>query len=170
MAVSCSKLRVCQHSLGIVFQMADKATMQHAPTLRALAERALVIGAGYVHIDLRRCDYMDSTFIGTLLFLNKAAARLEPGGFAVVSPSESCRKLIQKMGLAAYFPMIEDAELPPASWAEISTDDDPAAFKRCVVHAHQELAEVPGPTGATFQCVAQAMTKELEGDSARGET
>jgi anti-anti-sigma regulatory factor len=145
--------------------------MQQAPAVRAMAERAIVVGAGYVHIDLRRCGYMDSTFIGTLLFLNKAAARRGPDGFAVVSPSEPCRKLIEKMGLADYCPMIDEAELPAGSWTELATDDDedPLVFKRCVVHAHQELADVPGPTGTTFRGVAQAMSQELEADtSARG--
>jgi hypothetical protein len=40
--------------------------------------------------------------------------------------------------------------------------DDAGAFNRNVVRAHQELANVPGTAGATFQRVAECLARDLK--------
>src|SRR5579862_6413419 len=71
----------------LTFQPDGRATMHQSLPLRQRAEQALAAGVQAVRVDLRRCTYMDSTFLGTLLFLYRTMAPKGPGAFALVSPS-----------------------------------------------------------------------------------
>jgi anti-sigma B factor antagonist len=157
-------LRMRRQAECITFQVEGWATMRHSLPLRRAAEQALARGVRAIHVDLTPCAYMDSTFLGTLLFLRRAAERAS-SSFALVGLSPACEQLMQQMGLADVFPV--QAETSPAAgcWDEVPLgQDDPEAFNRNVARAHEELARVPGQAGATFQRVAQCLAKDLPPD------
>src|SRR4051794_8466424 len=104
-------LRQHQDDSAVTFQADGRATMHHGLALRRAAEQALAQGATDVCVDLRRCSYMDSTFMGTLLFLQRALARAGRGRFALVAPSAACNQLIEQMGLADVYPVVDAEEL-----------------------------------------------------------
>src|SRR5262249_13738980 len=115
-----------------------------------------------VQVDLRHCTYMDSTFLGTLIRLQRTVHGVEDGEFSLVCPSPECRRLFQQMGVEGGFPTIETAECADQAWAEMTCGkDDVPAFQRSVVQAHQELAAVPGRCAETFREVARCLTEEM---------
>jgi hypothetical protein len=119
-------------------------------------------------LDLRRCCHMDSTFIGTLLFLKRAADRRGPGRFAVVSPSPECGRIMEQIGVAAVLPILTTAEPPDQAWTVLPEDThDMQAFQQCVVKAHQELADLGGAAGEPFRAVARCLAAELKESNAR---
>jgi len=149
----------------VTFRVEDRATMAQSPALRRCAEQNLASGARVVHVDLRHCTYLDSTFLGTLLCLKRDIDRRGQGEFALVSPSPQCSRLFQQMGVAEIFPVVTADELPPTAWADLSGGaEDVNALKGNVMQAHQELARLPGAAGAAFQgvarCMSQAQVKE----------
>jgi anti-anti-sigma factor len=160
-------MRVCEDDQGITFQIEGKGTMKQAPALRARAESALAEGVRRMHVDLRRCEYMDSTFLGTLLLLVRAVGQHEDGEFRLVSPSTACRQLLEKMQLARMYTMSDLDELPGYLWSDLPPDADSAEFDRVVVQAHQELAAMPGPTGAMFSALAERLMQEWKAKRAR---
>jgi anti-anti-sigma factor len=137
--------------------------MGHGHALRRFAEQGLAGGVTTLLIDLRDCTHMDSTVLGTLVFLKRAMDCRHPGGFALVAPSPQCHRLLDQIALAEFFPTVMERELAPGDWVELTANpDDPEAFQRNVVQAHVELARLPGPAGQAFQEVARRLTEEME--------
>jgi anti-anti-sigma factor len=161
------KMRVCEDDQCIVFQIEGRGTMKQAPALRERAESAMADGVRRLHVDLRRCQYLDSTCLGTLLLLMRAVAR-EQGEFALVSPSADCRQLLEKMQLARVYSIVDLDELPAYLWTDLPCDvEDSDCFDRVVVQAHQELAATPGAPNAMFAALAQRLMQEWKEKRAR---
>ena len=157
-------VRVYQHDQTVTLQVEGQATMQRSPAMRQFAEQCFTGGMTALSVDLRHCTHMDSTFLGTLLFLKRLVERREEGTFALISPSPRCCQLLQQMGLEKIFPVVDQEELPPSVWRELPSgpvDKDKMVFKRNVVQAHQELGRLEGPAGETFRELADQLAQEL---------
>jgi anti-anti-sigma factor len=155
-------IRVHQDGPTVTFQVEGWTTMKQSLSLRRFAEQCLAAGATTLQVDLRRCTFMDSTFVGTLLFLKRAVHRKEHGEFTLLAPSAECGKLFRQMGLEGVFPTAA-AEGPAGPWTELTSEgEDGGAFKRNVVQAHQELASLPGPAGDAFRAVVRCLGQEAE--------
>src|SRR5262249_25707244 len=126
----------------------------------------LTEGMMVLYVDLRHCTHMDSTFLGTLLFLKRLVERQEEGKFALLSPSPQCSRLLQQMSLDRVFPVVSVEDSGAGAWAELpSKPEDVAMFKRNVVQAHQELGRLEGPAGETFRELADQLAQELESEN-----
>jgi anti-anti-sigma regulatory factor len=137
--------------------------MGHGLAVRQFAEQGLAGGATALLMDLRHCTHMDSTFLGTLLFLKHAMDCRQLSGFALMAPSVQCRRLLEQMALAEFFPVVAEQEVAPGDWVELTANpDDPEAFQRHVVQAHVELARLPGAAGQPFQEVARRLVEDME--------
>jgi anti-anti-sigma factor len=160
------RVRVHQHEQTVTLQIEGQATMQHSPAVRQFAEQCLTDGTTALSVDLRHCTHMDSTFLGTLLFLKRLVERREAGTFALVSPSPQCGQLLRQMGLGKIFPTLEKEEQPMRVWRDLPHGpEDLLAFKRNVVQAHQELGRLEGPAGETFRELAGQLAQELDAES-----
>jgi anti-anti-sigma regulatory factor len=160
-------LRVHQKERSVLFQVEGQATCVLGTPLRRLAEEALGCGCSCIRIDLRHCTWMDSTFVGTLLLLCKAAANKQLGEFGLVSPSPECRRILRQMGVDRICVICDEAELPPEEWIEVERctvkDDE---FRCNVLQAHEQLAELPGTVGDTFRKVVQCVQDTKAGGKA----
>lgn len=155
-------VRVHWQEQTVTFQVEGRATMVQSQPLRRFAEHALADGARAFRVDLRHCCHMDSTFVGTLLFLKRSIDRQDRGELALVSPSPLCHRLLGQMGLDGVF-AVTAAEEPAAAGTELPGDLlDPCAFKRNVLQAHQELANLPGPAGEPFRAVVRCLADDPE--------
>jgi anti-anti-sigma factor len=161
-------VRVHQHDQTITFRVEERARMAQGLAVRRFAERGLAGGVTALRVDLRHCTFMDSTFLGTLLYLKRAIDRRGQGEFALVCPSPQCRGLLQQMGVADLFPVVPAEEPAALDWTELTCSAaDAEAFRRNVVQAHQELASLPGPAGEPFREVARCLAQDLEAHQAR---
>jgi anti-anti-sigma factor len=168
MAAAQGTVRVHVYEQAITFRVDDCGIMTHSLPLRRLAEQGLAAGAKAVRVDLRHCTYMDSTFIGTLLCLQRACDCRGQGALALISPSPQCCQLLKQMGIEHVFRIELSEERAGISWTELSAAAaDVAAFKRNVVQAHQELASLPGAAGEPFRWLGRRLTEELEAEKAK---
>jgi anti-anti-sigma factor len=153
-------VRIRQEEDTVTFRVEGWVTMNHSLPLRRCAEHCLKEGAT-VRVDLRHCIYMDSTFLGTLLFLHRAAAK-GTGKFVLISPSTQCGELFRQVGLEDGFTLAADAEEPNAEdWTILTNESkDKCAFTHNVVQAHQELATLPGPAGDQFRAVVRCLARD----------
>src|SRR3954451_16126973 len=103
MAKEQGTIRFCQTESTILFDIEGWATMTQSLAFRRFVEQCLAGGTRQVWVDLRHCTYIDSTFLGTFLFLQRAIDRSGVGEFRLVSPSPECLKLLQQMGVADVF-------------------------------------------------------------------
>jgi len=169
MAAPQGTVRVRQDGPTVTFQVEDWGRMVHGLPMRRFAERALEGGAAVLRVDLRHCDYMDSTFLGTLLCLKRLVEQRGGGRFALVEPSPKCRQLLRQMGVDAFLPVVAaEGPEPAAGWAELPTGlEDLDAFKGNVVQAHQALAELDGPASATFRDVLRSLGQDVKAGKER---
>ena len=160
-------VRLHQDGQRVTFLVEGQGTMHLSPVLRRHAETLLAAGATSLTVDLRGCQYLDSTFLGTLVALKRSAAcQVPPCEFALVCPSPECKQLLKQMRFEGVF-RIASADAPEhCTCNELPPDaQDLSAFKRNIVQAHQELAELTGPAGDPFRALAARMTKELNAES-----
>lgn len=156
-------LRVHQGDQVATLRVEGRATMNESPTLRRFAEVHLGHDIEAVRMDLCRCTYMDSTFLGTLLFLHRAAGQRGPGHFCLVSPSPECCRQLQQMGLLEVFPIADAEPFPDSSWQTLTEPPaDRDVFKWNVVQAHQELANVGGAVADSFRSLANVLASEID--------
>ena len=167
MAATQGIVRYHLNAQTITFRVEGRAVMNLSLPLRRCAERHLATGTMNVLVDLRDCNYMDSTFMGTLLTLKKSLDRTPGGGeLTLVAPSESCCKILNQMGLTDVFPAQAVALDPQATWTELPASvDDVNSFKRNIAQAHEELAALPGPAGEQFQAVARCLAESNKTDN-----
>jgi ABC-type transporter Mla MlaB component len=131
-----------------------------------------------VVIDLSACDYLDSTFLGCLVEMQRRAAKAPaapgaPAGvtgprFVVSAPPEKVKKLLSptKLDLA----LKRTAEPPQLSgeWVDLPAAD-PASpdVMRHVMECHRRLAELGGPQQAAFAAIADNLERELHAKQER---
>jgi anti-anti-sigma regulatory factor len=165
MAAPSGTVRVHQDGPIISFQVIGWGTMKQSLALRLSAERGLAQGASHVRVDLRHCTYLDSTFLGTLLALQRAARRQGGKQLVLVCPSAGCCRHFQQVGIDDAFVTEMASDPEPCDWQDLpSTRDDPCEFSRNVVQAHEELAGLGGVAGQTFGEVARQLRRECGPD------
>jgi anti-anti-sigma regulatory factor len=137
--------------------------MDHSLPFRRCAEQALAAGVTSVRLDLGRCTYMDSTFLGTLFILKKAADQKEVASLTLTALSPQCHRLLKQMRLVEYYTIQPMEELPAEAWTELATArGDCGVFRNNVLQAHQELANLEGPAGEPFREVMRCVARDLE--------
>ncbi len=168
MDASQGTIRYGRGGRGMTFHVTGHATMASCLVLREHAGQALAAGATRLQFDLRRCTHMDSTFIGTLLFLKRAAGRVN-GELILDAPSPRCCEVLEQMGLTGVFAVVSVDEPDTAGWPELGASlEDVGACKRNIVDAHRELAALPGATGEVFRSVMRCLADEPEARAAGG--
>ena len=159
MSAPAAVVRFHQEAQTATFKVDGRATMHQSTPVRRQAEACLAAGVLRIHVDLRDCLYMDSTFLGTLLFLNKQLTERQ-GRFSLIAPSAACTKLLRQMGLDDYLREHEDAVSPADGWRELPAGaTDAPSMRRTVEDAHQELAGLPGEAGAQFEEVMRCLNR-----------
>lgn len=162
MAASQGTVRVQRGGEQITLRVIGWGNMHHGLPLRRFADQCLKQGASCFRVDLRQCTYLDSTFLGTLLYVKRSLDRRK-GRLVLLSPSPECQRLFQQMGVEHVFATEAEAECGDGAWEELSANgDDPQAFNRTVVEAHQELANLDGTCGEKFGPVARCLTRDWE--------
>jgi anti-anti-sigma regulatory factor len=158
---------VCVHRDGptVTFRVQGRGTMADSLPLRRCAEQCLAAGSISLRVDLRHAVYLDSTFVGTLLFLKRTVCARGEGDFTVLSPSAECEKLFKQMGLDGVLTVAAE-EPDPGPWTDLcGAAQDVSAVKGTVVQAHRELADLPGPAGEPFRAVVRCLERETPPDA-----
>lgn len=160
-------LCVQQQGQTVSCQVVGRATMRQTPALRQRVEQSLGPGSVILHVDLHECTYMDSTFLGTLVMFKRMAGDHRLGQFALVAPSAECSRLLRQSGLGSAFCVLDKEAAPIKGGEVLESASGGSNFKRTIVEAHQELAEVPGPAGEIFREVAVRLTHEWEAEQVK---
>src|SRR5262245_20541517 len=86
---------------GIVIGIVGRGTMTESMAFRAVVEHSPAVAL--IVFDATQCDYVDSTFLGCLIWTKKACEKI-PGRRFVIAASGATRiKLFSTSSLAGYF-------------------------------------------------------------------
>lgn len=158
MSDSTPRLRMAEDDGVVVIQVVGPATMDAAYAIRRHVEhREQSAPLPRIHLDLRYCSYMDSTFQGMLLVLSGVNRRDRPRNLDVVSPSVQCRKLLQDNKLDRILSIVDREEPAPEVWQEHTVDPQrtEAGFQETVVTAHERIVECDTPLSDRYRDVVK---------------
>jgi anti-anti-sigma regulatory factor len=157
MASAPATLRLHQDDQGLTFQVDGRATSRYAPTVSRLGNLAITASLPAVRFDLRRCTYLDSTFLGTLLLLHRAALANGRTRIILLDPTPACLNILRTMGVTTMFE-IASAPEPAGPWADLPEDlVDSQTFANHLLKAHEELCTLGGDVEALFRGVVNQL-------------
>ena len=113
-----------------------------------------------VYADLSECRYMDSTFIGLLVGIDKKLHTSSGGRLHVLRPSPECLDILAQIGLGDFL-LIEDQEQmspPLMSVISLETGKPGAEF---VLRAHEALMETSEEARRKFGLLQKLLKKKL---------
>jgi hypothetical protein len=135
--------------------------MRESPTVRDFIGGAIDDGA-QVTLDLSQCEYLDSSFLGCLVMLQRRGdpARQQFHVFADMAQQEALLSGCQLQKLLSFAP-----QLPPATGESVelqAVNLQRTEFCGHLLETHRELAKLEGPAAATFQRIADQIAQDLE--------
>jgi len=116
-----------------------------------------------VFVDLSACQYMDSTFIGLLVAIDKRLQKSSGGRLHVLRPSDACRDTLDQIGLQTIL-LIEDTAPPfPDAMSELSTKKvKPGAD--FILSAHEALMETSDEARKKFGLLKEMLERKLRSE------
>jgi anti-anti-sigma factor len=162
-APTASVLKVARTPTGYCIRIEGRGPMRESPAASEFAARPLAEAGTNVVVDLSACEYLDSTFLGCLVEMQRRAGRETPPRFAVAASQEKVHKLLGPTKLEA---VLKSTQQPPEVVGEYITlpAADPASHEvmRHVMECHRRLAELGGPQQAAFAAIADSLERELQ--------
>jgi anti-anti-sigma factor len=157
---------VCQAGAAVAVRVEGKGTVQVSPAILRFIETRLSEGVTTLAMDLGGCTHMDSTFLGTLISLHRAAGKSPGGRFTITALSSQCADILHHNALDRVLHIAAGEAPLDGPWSALPSRAPTAElFKRNVVQAHQELAALPGEAGAPYRKVAARLSEEMKGAS-----
>lgn len=155
-------VQVRQEQQIATLRIEGRINMNSCPAIGHWADACLAEGVSQLRVDLSRCSYMDSTFVGTLLSLYRRCKDRAPGTFALVAPSPPCAQVLRQMHLLEILNVLPQADTGTTGWTTLPLEPDgQTAVIGQVVQAHQELAALPGEVGQSFRGIAEELSAEM---------
>jgi anti-anti-sigma factor len=113
-----------------------------------------------VYADLSQCRYMDSTFIGLLVGIDKRLRAGSGGRLHVVRPSPECLDILSQIGLRDFLliEILEQGDLPMMSVISSETAQPSAEF---VLRAHEALMETSEEARKKFGLLHEMLEKKF---------
>lgn len=145
-------------------RVSGRGNFQSSFALKQLVQET--INKGYVRyvIDLKECDQLDSTFMGTVTGIAQRLRQYPESDFKVVNVNNSNQELMENLGLDELFsiqPLSIKQELPPdinaaffaTSSCSISPTEEKAKIQELVISAHESLMAANKGNAEKFKTV-----------------
>lgn len=149
---------------GFLLRIVGRGTFTESPAFRDFVSRCLDMeGKPQVVIDVSQCEYLDSTFMGCLIWLHKHA---ESGSrLQFFASPEKCRELFAFCMLDRVLNITRDCPQPTDEFVVLSmVDIEDNELGRHIAQCHKRLAELGTKEAARLQSVAERLSRELGGD------
>ena len=160
-----SQLLIGHTAREVVIRVVGHGTMQQSAAFQTTVKSLLRGGVGPVVFDASDCDYLDSTFLGCLISIQKFAEASADGNFCIAASPSKRIQLFSTSSLDHYLHFIDEV---PTAVEELTCLDvgqlEPTTLGRHVATCHDELAERGGSDSAAFRSIAEQLRKELGDD------
>ncbi len=157
-----NRLCVSRAQDAVLVQVVGLGNMFLAPTLHSLVESELKSGFLNFVIDLKRCQGMDSTFMGTFIGLSTAVKR-QFGWFCLVNVSDENMRLLKMLGVV-HMVSIHDGDFPSPQGESTTLYPTTDAFVRQkqILSAHRLLMDSDPENVARFGPFIKALEDEMK--------
>jgi anti-anti-sigma regulatory factor len=166
-----SRLSVGRKERDFLVCVQGRGTIKLSPLLHHFAVQSFETGTdaganakhSTVTVDLTDCDYLDSTFLGCLLSLNRRFNRVGDPRFLIAASPEKRRELLEPSSLDRVLTIRETNPEPGCELIELVC---PALLNtdlgRHVLECHRQLAQLGGSDQAAFRSVVDQLSNELD--------
>lgn len=147
--------------------MEGRGSFQNSTGLKEFAEEITRRGLHDFVVDLKDCELMDSTFLGTLTGI---ALKLGPtGSLKVIRPNERNREVLRNLGLDRIFTVVESAPatIPAGGLHEAETNPPRAAKRDTILEAHENLVAANPENAVRFKDVIDFLKHKEPEEQAR---
>ena len=115
-----------------------------------------------IYADLADCSYMDSTFIGILIGINKKLESSYGKKIKIVCPSKECDKLFNGLKISKLLQMKRKNVTFPQDMEIISQQRKPS--KDMLLNAHEDLMETSYDNKNKFKILKEILEKKLNNE------
>lgn len=113
-----------------------------------------------VYVDLSGCDYMDSTFLGLLVGINKRFLRFSERPLTVVRPSPPCVELLRTIGILRLVRILEEPVAFPGSMESIVTAEKATA--EFLLDVHENLMDLSEDNRRKFSTLYTVLKSQID--------
>lgn len=149
-----------------------RGSFQNSAGLKEFVKQMIQRGHREFVVDLKDCEQMDSTFMGTLAGVALRLREIGQGGLRVINVNARNADLLSSLGLDQLF-SVEEAGVPAADVpddAELREADSvpkgTSEHKKTVLEAHEALVEADAANATKFRDVLEFMRQELNAPGA----
>lgn len=119
----------------------------------------------FFKIDLKNCSYMDSTFTGILIILEKYAQKKLNGRFELLNPSSFCKKLLDTMGLVPLFKISTNNNNYKGEAIQLQSFQIQKLEKAILIYmTHKALADINKDNEKEFEDVLKFLRESIKKD------
>lgn len=159
-----NRLGVSRVKNVVIIQVFGLGNMFLAPTLESFVNSEMKTGFSNFIVDLRTCQGMDSTFMGTFIGLT-AAIQSCGGWFCLVNVSPDNLALLKMLGILHVVPIKNgDFPSPDNNASFLFPTSDPYARRDQIHKAHRQLISANPENETRFGAFIAAMEEELAMD------
>jgi anti-anti-sigma factor len=112
-----------------------------------------------IFADLSDCSYMDSTFMGILIGVNKKFKSTSGKKINIICPSTECCRLFESLGISKLLQMQQAAVRFPPHMEVISTYNKPSIYT--ILRAHEDLMETSHENKSKFRLLREILEKKI---------
>lgn len=111
-------------------------------------------------LDLSRCDYMDSTFMGVIVSMNKKLRTRSGQSLVLQDPTPECMGLLKNLGILKLLTVGSVAVDFPPGMDLVS--EKKSADSELVYTAHEELSQISPENRNKFKVLQDILRQELK--------
>ena len=128
--------------------------------LLAQLEQAADIPA--VYVDLSECRYMDSTFIGLLVAIDKKLQRGSGGRLHILRPTVECQDILEQIGLKGFL-LVEERDMQAPETMAVLTPNAEKPGAEFILRTHEALMETSEEARKKFTLLKETLERKLKG-------
>ncbi len=150
---------------GYIIKVTGKGTMEYCSELfQFLSDKIENENIENIYFELSETTYLDSSFIGVIVSVQKKLKKMQKGNLILLNPSEKSKEIMSTMGLLEIMPIQEDHTFKNI---EVSGEIKKRLEKnykdiQVLLESHQNLMELNSENRKRFSLVEEMLKKELE--------
>jgi anti-sigma B factor antagonist len=160
-----SRVLVGNIDAGYIIKVIGKGTMEYCSDLfQYISDKMDSKNVDAVYFDLSAANYLDSSFIGVIVSVQKKMKKNGNSNVILLNPSEKVKDILNTMGLFEILPIQEEHQFINIEL----TDEIKKKLEKnyediqLLLESHQNLMELNSENRKKFSLVEEMLQKELE--------
>lgn len=160
-------IKIGYDNTGVYIDVNGEGTLRQSNALKQfmldIIEKFEGIEQVNFYMNLEHCQYVDSTFIGLLLILDKKLKDLLSKRLNLVLPSGYVLEVIQQMGLENILSIKYESHPFPDNMKKLEVENiNKMELAMMMYLAHSELSDVNDDNKEKFETAVKMLKKEIE--------